>query len=271
MRSALVRGSLLQLRARSLRFAWPALLGAAAGVVLLALHHSGSTVPSAFGPPDAPEPHELPSVWLVPSLVANAEPANAHRSFARLPLVPFLNLNNHDQAIVRLYDHRGRVRPEAMTKLRRLLADVRKPDDLRTKPIHPRLAQLLFRAAYHFRARRVVIVSGFREARGAHEGFHAEGMAVDFWVEGVRLGDLVDYLRTFPKAGVGVYLSPSTQFVHLDCRDDSFQWVDDSAAGEPKLPRAIGNLVRLRRRDATYKRQDDWPEDVTMPRARAIP
>ena len=79
-----------------------------------------------------------------------------------------------------------------------------------------RLVQLAFRAAYHFGGAPIVIVSATR--KGTH-GKHGTGDALDFALEGVKARVLAAYLRGTPRAGVGIYTHPKTQYVHLDVRD----------------------------------------------------
>ena len=52
-----------------------------------------------------------------------------------------------------------------------------------------------------------------------------------------RLKRLVAYLRELGFVGVGFY--PESSFVHLDVRDASYFWIDDSAPGEPTRLRSV--------------------------------
>ncbi|MCU0692615.1 MAG: DUF882 domain-containing protein [Polyangiaceae bacterium] len=225
----------------------------------------------AQGRAHAREPNEVPkrvlvaNPVLVPLMRAQPERAGAHLAFVRLPELEVFNLNNQTHARLRLYDHRGRVRPDVMAKLHELLGDVRKPDAPRFGSIDPRLIQLMFRAAYHFHAQQVVIISGYREARGEHEGLHAQGKAVDFTLPGVRSARLATYLRQTPRAGVGFYAHPETDYVHLDVRERSYHWIDGSAPGEPREAKATTPQRLLTRLDRGYVRSADWPERTKPP------
>lgn len=96
--------------------------------------------------------------------------------------------------------------------------------------LHPGLVERLQRVAEHFPHRTFEIVSGHRpDARVTSRHHHAR--ALDFRVQGVSRERLRDFLRTFPKTGVGYY--PNSTFVHMDVRDDKGYWVDRSGPGEP--------------------------------------
>jgi uncharacterized protein YcbK (DUF882 family) len=100
--------------------------------------------------------------------------------------------------------------------------------------MNPRLMRLLYQTGRHWPGKRLEIVSGYRApsvAKNPHSP-HMKGLACDFRVDGVKTGDLRDYLRkTFEKVGVGYY--PNSTFVHLDVRKDrSAFWIDYSGPGE---------------------------------------
>ena len=56
------------------------------------------------------------------------------------------------------------------------------------------------------------------------------------------------WLRRLPRAGVGVYTHPRTQFVHLDVRRMSYHWLDASPPGV--------TWKELRLRDPSYRERD---------------
>jgi hypothetical protein len=93
----------------------------------------------------------------------------------------------------------------------------------------PRLLDLVYRSMRHFEARVVRVVSGFRRDRAGSR--HTQGRAVDMRIEGVTNDRLAEYVRKFGFVGVGFY--PKSGFVHLDVRDASYFWIDDSAPGHP--------------------------------------
>lgn len=168
-------------------------------------------------------------------------------------------MNTRQSTSLRLYDASGKVDKEAAAQLDELLCDVRDPAHPRTTTLDRRTLQLLFRAAYHFRAREVEVISGYRKPGRRPEGRHGEGRAIDFRLPKVRAATLAAYLRTLPRVGVGLYTHRATQFVHLDSRDRSYHWLDPSPPGVsmPERPLAGGDLAK---RDATYVPTDDLPE-----------
>ncbi len=89
----------------------------------------------------------------------------------------------------------------------------------------PRLFGALVRAARHFGAARIDIVSAFRspkfnlilrkKGRGvARKSQHTLGHAVDFRVRGVAIAKLHDWAKSQRLGGVGFY--PSSRFIHMD-------------------------------------------------------
>jgi hypothetical protein len=94
--------------------------------------------------------------------------------------------------------------------------------------IAPHLLDLVYRAMRHFDAPLVHLVSGYRADRAGSR--HTQGRAIDMVLPGVSNEELADYVRTFGFVGVGVY--PKSGFVHLDVRDASFFWLDDSLPDE---------------------------------------
>jgi uncharacterized protein YcbK (DUF882 family) len=214
--------------------------------------------------------HSKPPASPAPSTLTRqaVDPASP---FLSLPPLEFVNLNTHKAASTRLYTDAGRVDQRATEKLNALLLE--QLDSGPTKAsakataiaaadgvkIAERTLQLIYRAAYHFRATRVEVVSAYRAPRRRRAGPHASGRAVDFKVVGTKAAALAAYLRTLPRVGVGVYTHPKTQYVHLDVRDESFHWLDASPPGKTWRERSLGTRA-LRARDAAYSRTHDWPE-----------
>jgi hypothetical protein len=88
-----------------------------------------------------------------------------------------------------------------------------------------RLFETVVRAARHFGARRVEIVSGFRAPKYnlmlrkkghevARDSQHTQGHAVDFRLPGVPVAKLRAWARRLRLGGVGYY--PDSGFVHVD-------------------------------------------------------
>ncbi|MGC4088617.1 MAG: DUF882 domain-containing protein [Polyangiaceae bacterium] len=231
------------------------MLGAAA--VLGAL---GLLSAVAFARKEAPKPAPTRSAAKAPRTVpAKPSPSPTPSPFAALPELAIANLNTHESSRVRLYDAAGRIDAAAAEQLDGLLVDARDPDNVARTELDRRTLQLLFRAAYHFRATNVEVVSAYRKPGRRREGLHAQGRAIDFKLQGVSAAELAAYLRTLPRVGVGVYTHPRTQYVHLDVRERSFHWLDASPPGRHWRERSIGD-TKLAARDASYQLSMDYPE-----------
>lgn len=102
------------------------------------------------------------------------------------------------------------------------------PKDAKVHPIAPRLLDLVYRAMRHFEAPLVHVVSGYRPDRAGSR--HTQGRAIDMVLPGVTNEQLADYVRTYGFVGVGIY--PKSGFVHLDVREASYFWVDNSLPTE---------------------------------------
>jgi len=122
------------------------------------------------------------------------------------------------------------------TTMRSLARFLRCHHTQRVHAIAERLARLLYETASHFENARVEVIAGYRapkiaKAKGNTKSPHKRGLACDFRIPGVTNETLRDYVRHFPKVGVGYY--PNSGFVHLDVRDKvSAFWVDYSGPGE---------------------------------------
>lgn len=127
-------------------------------------------------------------------------------------------------------------------------------------PVSPRLLDLVYRAMRHFNAPLVHVVSGYRPDRAGSR--HTQGRAIDFVLPGVTNEQLADYVRTYGFVGVGIY--PKSGFVHLDVRDTSYFWVDESlpderSRGVPILPQLATQADRVAA--ARGEAPDTWVPD----------
>ena len=102
----------------------------------------------------------------------------------------------------------------------------------------PRLVQVLYSTARHFRSDHIYVVAGYRAPRiarkkGNPKSAHKRGVACDFRLDGVRIEAIRDYLRdTYHNVGVGYY--PNSGFIHVDYRapgEPSYRWTDYSGPG----------------------------------------
>ncbi len=173
-----------------------------------------------------------------------------------LPPLEVSCANTGTRASVRVYASDGTVDPAALEEFSLVAADGNG-----VYPFPQRLVQLAVKAAHHFDAPRLVVVSGYRRQR--HRGPpdpHARGQALDFRLPGVDYRKLAAYLRSLPRVGVGVYTNPGTQFVHLDVRDRSFHWLDASPPGVTWREAQLAD-PRQAARDAAYTAEADLPLD----------
>jgi uncharacterized protein YcbK (DUF882 family) len=198
---------------------------------------------------------------------ARATPERAPSGGQTFPALKPLRIFSRNFATtleVELYDEQGRVDEAAASRLDAILVGERAPEQTSGISIDRRTLQLLFRAAYHFKAPQIEIISAYRKPGRRREGPHASGRAIDFKLPRVPAATLAAYLRTLPRVGVGVYTHPRTQYVHLDVREHSFHWIDASPPGRSWRERSLGSS-KLATRDAAYSRASDWPEGTTPP------
>jgi uncharacterized protein YcbK (DUF882 family) len=184
------------------------------------------------------------------TFVAAATPTERLASWARaLPPIEVAGVATRQRASVRLYADSGEIDETARETLERVAANDAEPHELAA-----RVEQLLMRAAYHFGAAPVQVVSAWRE----NASRHGTGEAIDFKLKGVRARELAAYLRQLPRAGVGIYTNPRTQFVHLDVREQSYHWIDASPPGV-KWHEAQIRDPGASKRDAAWTPQADLP------------
>ncbi len=206
--------------------------------------------------PAPPRPLDLPNA---PAVLSGPRAPWA----TALSAIDVKNRNTEVRARLRLYAEDGTVDRSALTAFMRVASSAAdlpdRPDGEVAEPLDPRLVQLAFRAAYHFGGKPIVIVSATRKR--AH-GKHRTGEALDFKLEGVRAATLAAYIRTFPRAGVGIYTHPKTQYVHLDVRDRSYHWLDGSPPGVTWRERLLRDRTQ-EKRDASYTSLMDLPEPAS--------
>jgi hypothetical protein len=190
-----------------------------------------------------------PRLLLETPLVAQAvSPRVAHWAEALAP-IEVASVAAREGVRVRLYSSDGAIDEQARSDFERAASIEDDPHSLAL-----RLEQLVVKAAYHFKQTRVVVVSGWRR----NAGRHGTGEALDFKMDGVRAAQLAAFLRQLPRAGVGVYTHPRTQFVHLDVREPSYHWLDASPPG------IKWHEARLRDPSAE-KRDASWTPEMDLP------
>lgn len=177
---------------------------------------------------------------------------------ASLPPIRIRNKTTSARATLRLYADDGGLDRAPLREFMRVASSAAAPPDDGEvpEPLDPRLVQLVVRAAYHFGNAPILVISATRKGS---RGKHSTGDALDFQLEGVRAAKLAAYARTFPRAGVGIYTHPKTQFVHVDVRDRSYHWIDGSPPGVTWRERRLRD-PKQDRRDASYAPILDLPE-----------
>ena len=175
-----------------------------------------------------------------------------------LSAVEVLNRNTQASATIKLYAADGSVDPDALEEFIRVAASSKEADPAK-EPLDKRLVQLAVRASYHFKGGKIAIISATRRNT---RGQHARGHALDFQIEGVSAWQLSQYLHTYPRAGVGWYTHPKTQYVHLDVRERSYHWIDGSPPGVTWREKLMWDPTQ-EKRDASYSASLDLPEAAT--------
>jgi uncharacterized protein YcbK (DUF882 family) len=132
----------------------------------------------------------------------------------------------------------------ADTEIDRLSHFAREPQSGLTHPLHPRLADLLYRIQTHFDAAELRMLSGYRSPKGGKQSNHGRGRAMDLVVPGHGDEEVARFVREQGFAGVGVY--PTSGFVHVDVRDKSYFWIDASGPGRKNRERGVLHDVAQR-------------------------
>ncbi len=230
----------------------PAALAAVLALGTVGASSRAQSAPSGGAPPRrvARVVEKRARTLVTPELKGGAAWAKALRE------VSVHNRNTGAKAALRLYRDDGSLDVAAAKHFMVVAASEKTDAAEPTEPLPERLVQLVFRASYHFKGAAVVIVSATR--KGAR-GRHGDGQAIDFFLDGVKAPALAAYLRATPRAGVGIYTHPKTQYVHLDVRDHSYHWLDGSPPGVKWRERLLSDPKQAKR-DASYRPVLDLPE-----------
>jgi hypothetical protein len=231
--------------------------------ILLAASAVGATPPLAAAAPQGKMPPRVARVVPAAKRVLTTTSAPVVDSSAPwaagLTAIEVLNRNTNARAKIHLYDDHGALdRGEARWFMRIAGSAHAAPGDASDddERLDLRVVQLAIRAAYHFGGASIAIISATRP--GAR-GKHGTGEALDFSLEGVKASVLAAYLRTTPRAGVGIYTHPRTQYVHLDVRDHSYHWIDASPPGVTWREQLLSDPKQAVR-DASWSAPLDLPE-----------
>jgi uncharacterized protein YcbK (DUF882 family) len=210
-------------------------------------------------PPVRVPPGAMPARLLTPALPV---------AVARPPLVLVAVNGGHEEVLVPMRDDGG-FSDDDLQRAAEVFSH--RPDaeavggKRKASKVHalaPRLLDLVYRTMRHFDAKVVHVVSGFRRDRAGSR--HTQGRAVDMTIDGVSSDRLAAYLRELGFVGVGFY--PRSGFVHLDVRDASYFWIDDSAPDEPSHLVQV-HEAQARSADAAARARGEQP-DVFVPNNR---
>lgn len=206
-------------------------------------HRTGAVALVAFGcalaasaasaaPPKKPASHAVPAsrLWHTPPPGKTA-PLDANNR----PKLVLQGLNIPDRVELTAASDRGGFSAEDLEHAAHVM---REPGSGNEHPIDPRLVDMIYRLAVHFKAPEIRIISGYRTPRPkAPTSNHGKGRAMDLVVPGSTDDDVAKFAREQGFSGVGVY--PVSGFVHLDVRERSFFWVDTSGPGKRSRLRGI--------------------------------
>ena len=170
------------------------------------------------------------------------------------------NRNTGAHARVRLYANDGGLDRAALRSFMQVACSTTDADPDDDQPLDPRVVQLVVRASYHFGGAPVVIVSATRKG---DPGKHGAGDAIDFQLAKVTPNALAAYLFTTPRAGVGLYPHPQTQYVHIDVREHGYHWLDMSPPRVTWPEKLLPDPARARR-DAGWVPAYDLPEPAIL-------
>ncbi|HMJ16397.1 MAG TPA: DUF882 domain-containing protein [Polyangiaceae bacterium] len=188
-------------------------------------------------------------------------PANADQQIpvARPPLV-LLAVNGGDSVVLIPQRDDGGFSDE---DLQRAAFAFSQQSPGKVHPLAPRLLDLVYRCMRHFDASVVRVVSGYRRDRAGSR--HTQGRAVDMSIDGVSNDKLAAFVRDLGFVGVGFY--PRSAFVHLDVREASYFWIDDSAPNQPSRLVPVFE-AQARSADAAARARGETP-NVYVPNNRS--
>ncbi len=215
---------------------------------------AATTTTSHPSPSNQASTNPIASVVATPTAAA-AEPLALWAQ--KLPPLLFRDMNTLAEVTLRLYTDQGVVDESAAAEMERVLWSSK---DETVPRLSRRLLQLVVKAATHFGAQEVHVVSTHR-GKARKGSRHRSGEAIDFLFPNVPAKTLAEHLRTFARVGVGLYVHPRAQYIHLDVREQSYHWIDGSPPGRSWKEHGLAD-VTAEARDAAYKPEQDLPENA---------
>jgi uncharacterized protein YcbK (DUF882 family) len=217
----------------------------AAGVALLLAAMAVLRIADAAPPakPAAPHPAPAPRGYARNVQSWHSAPAGKSppRSDAGRALLSLRGLNTAEYVELSPLGEQGAFTDLDMDKLAHF---AREPQSGLTHPLHPRLADLLYRIQTHFVAVELRMLSGYRSPKAGKQSNHARGRAMDLVVPGHGDEEVARFVREQGFVGVGIY--PTSGFVHIDVRDKSYFWIDASGPGRRNRERGVLHDVAQR-------------------------
>jgi uncharacterized protein YcbK (DUF882 family) len=150
------------------------------------------------------------------------------------PMLVMAALNTGERITLTANTEHGGFSALELDRAAHLLRDPRTGNE---HPVDPHVLDLVYRVAVHFSSQEVRVISGYRTPKNGSHSNHGKGRAIDLVFPGTSDEEVARYARELGFVGVGVY--PVSGFVHLDVRDRSYFWVDNSGPGKKNRTRGI--------------------------------
>lgn len=141
-------------------------------------------------------------------------------------------LNTGERLTAPAHRDDGCFRAYDLDRLAHALRDTRTQDEF---PIDPAVADLVYQVQTHFKAGAIRVVSAYRTRKATGQSNHGRGRALDIVVPGAKDEDVAAFVRSRGFVGVGTY--PTSGFLHIDVRPQSYYWIDQSGPGQPNRER----------------------------------
>jgi len=206
-------------------------------VVLSSVAPSLAQGPNAQGRTASRAPSRPPYSTYVHSWHTPAPDRTASVDEHGRPKLVLMVLNTQERVELGALDPRGGFEPVDLDRASHAL---REPSSGNEHPIDPRVLDAVYRIQVHFGAQEIRVVSGYRTPRaiaGRNGSNHGRGRAIDLVVPGTSDQDVAKFAREMGFMGVGIY--PTSGFVHVDVRDRSYFWVDNSGPGRRNRERGV--------------------------------
>ena len=175
----------------------------------------------------------------------------------RLSPVVFRDVNTLADVTLRLYKDDGAIDDAAAAEVERVLWSAKDEAPLR---VSRRLLQLVVKVADHFDTHEIQVISSHR-GKASKGSRHRSGEAIDFALPGVPSKKVAEVLRTYARVGVGEYIHPRSQFVHLDVREQSYHWIDSSPPKRSWREHPLPDVTATTR-DGAYAPAQDLPDSA---------